>query len=174
MSEWLKAVLSVVTGVAIGVALEPLKYRIQLRIKANQVRNGVYRELGAIWATLAFQIQSGIGTDPQLRFENLDVGDFEFYYAEDREAFNTFRSPEAIKELYREIAEMKNAVREGLCSPSQGAELLMARFSQVLVDGSLDEELFHKCTQRYSDLVSERNILWHRFTNPESKEGSHP
>ena len=49
MSEWLKILVSAIAGMTVGTLLEPLKFAINNRLKARQVRRTIYEELAALY-----------------------------------------------------------------------------------------------------------------------------
>jgi len=161
--EWLKILISALAGMLTGMAMEPIRYRIQLQIQKRRVRQDIYQELGAIWAIMAFKVTPPQEPFPERYFEFLKTLDFDYYYNRNREAFNALEHSRGIKELYQAINFAKVALDNNWVEARGAADYILNNFSRSFVTGVVDEELLHRCAQDYSNWISKQNIAWARF-----------
>ena len=132
----LSACLGMLTGLAGGLVLEPLKDFVKTMLKAGQARRGILREI----AGLRDLFQSAMHQENEFNMTLLPrvtFDAFDFYYAQHRDAFYKIKHCEDILGLYREMKLIQTQVVKKEMAPQ-----LAARDLCNAIDCRIDAGIF--------------------------------
>jgi hypothetical protein len=120
------ACVGMISGLAGGLALEPLRDFIRTSLKAGQARRGIRREI----AELRDLFQSAMQQDDEFNMTLLPrvaFDAFDFYYTQYRDAFYKIKHSDDILGLYREMKLIQVTVATKKMSPSSRHETCATR-----------------------------------------------
>ncbi len=142
MADWLKilisALLGVVTGIASGILLEPMKFSVQRYFAAKRAEQGILSELANIYEMFCMDVETKEEVVLQKCF-SADMADtFEFYYTNHREAVYRIKWRGGIRPIYSFYTEIRSRVVTGQITAKDGCNLLQECFSWCFKTGLLD------------------------------------
>jgi len=122
MADWLKILISALSGVAVGLILEPLKHHFMGRVIARKARRAIYHELGGMYRGFCLtQHESEEFYARCFKHGVLDDGTFWYYRNHYRDAFYGLKEWEPIEDIYSAFRVIKQQVMDGTKSSVAGA-----------------------------------------------------
>jgi hypothetical protein len=122
MAEWVKILLSALSGMAVGILLEPFKNWINARLASNRANRAIYHELGRIYFMCRVVVPVPHEADETWDhvIKNLKTGAFDFYYEQRRETLFQVDHWQDIELLYRKMKGTQMSVLDKKKTAAEG------------------------------------------------------
>lgn len=162
-NEWIKNIVSLGVGVLVGVILglfsallvEPMKFRRLRRIQAAEARDLIYKELGAILASLKLTIPMGDDACKALikRFPNQR---YDFYFKDRREVFYAIRKAHGIWSLHSQLSLNRESEAVAKYGAVHCVKEMLAAFEFAMNEGEVDKERVDSAEKQCYDKADEQ------------------
>jgi hypothetical protein len=155
MPDWIKAVISVSTGVIIGVVVEPIKSTLMIRLTARRCEDALYSEIGRIYSVAVSMLQIPFDNPEALR--RIHVDDFDYYYSKHRESFRRINQHLAISGLFKSFKRITSDVSDGKVPALDGARQIRDQVELWVSRGYLEKSkldpIVTQCLQGFETVM---------------------
>jgi len=176
MTDFTKALVGAGFGFLLGIAGEPIKAILLLRLKRRRINDALYSDLGRAYHLYLRGQENGLGqrenlTGPELE-QRARAGGFvreattetyDQYVATEMENLLELDARVPFKRLYGKIAEIQAMGGWLECEPA--IKELFSLFDGYFRDGSLDEEKLIAARSRHRDRTFKRINTRYSFRN---------
>jgi hypothetical protein len=159
MSDWTKTVLTLITGILVGVILEPLKHWVGTYFAAWRARKAIYGELGDIYYSFVL-LNDGVPEYYKILLSRFTPSAFQFYYDMHREAFYRLNGWQYLVGFYESLQGIKREVLEGRAA-SQIEGQIRNEFEFRFKSGQMDKRFVLDCANK---IQKERRAAMKRVT----------
>jgi hypothetical protein len=144
MSEWVKVLVGLISGIGIGVLAEPLKRWVGTAYMTKRAEKAIYWEMSAMYVIFCMDKKTiedarFVHLGPEFKPER-----FDYYFAEQRESLFGIETWNGIKRVYDTFRTAKQKVDSGQISDAEGADLIGNEFKMCMELGLIDKDRIFK------------------------------
>jgi hypothetical protein len=156
MAEWIKILLSTLSGLAIGLlsalVFEPVKQDIIRRRTARRAEKAIYQEIGELHYMLDL-LSSFPDSHNKLPIRRMRFEVFDYYYGQHREAFYSIPRHAEIRSVYSQFELLLQDARQGKVGPSATMRELKEAIDYSIDCGGLDGERLKAIADTYKEEI---------------------
>jgi hypothetical protein len=154
-NEWLKLIASLGIGVIVGVVLgvlsalflEPMKFKKLRKIQADEARELIYEELGAIFTALNLTLQMGDAACVAL-VKRMPTQRYDYYFKDRREVFYEIPDYHGIWALHGQLGLNREPEAVAKYGAKHAVGEMLSAFEFAMNEGEVDKEFIEAVQKR--------------------------
>jgi hypothetical protein len=162
--EWLKLIVSLGVGVIVGVILgvvsalflEPMKVNQLRKIQADEARELIYEELGAILIALNLTLPMG---DPACKalLKRLPTQRYDYYFKDRREVFYAIPDYHAVWALHAQLGLNREPEAIAKYGAKHAVGEMLSAFEFAMAEGEVDKKLIETAQKKHRAKADEQS-----------------
>jgi len=155
-SEWLKLFVSLGVGIVVGVILgvvsalflEPMKVKKLRKIQADEARELIYDELGAIFTALNLTLRMG-DEACAVFLKRMPTQRYDYYFKDRREVFYAIPDYHGVWALHAQLGLNREPETIAKYGAKHAVGEMLSAFEFAMAEGEVDKELIEMAQKKH-------------------------